>query len=181
MRYDRAVYRPLGDLYLTVEFGDELSVPLNLRVIALDTALRAHPIHGVTETIPTNRSLGIVYDPFTISRERLVARLTEIEEQIGQIEEVPSRHVTIPVWYNDPWSQDCAAAHGAPNNLEFLAEINKTTDEATCWRIRRQVEEGTYQYQIREETLRVAGDQPSTARSAQSPQATESRMPIDKR
>ncbi|MFQ5973476.1 MAG: allophanate hydrolase subunit 1, partial [Alphaproteobacteria bacterium] len=129
MHYDRAVYRPLGELYLTVEFGDELSLPLNFRVIALDTALRAHPIRGVTETIPTNRSLGIVYDPFTISREQLVGRLREIEEDMGKIEEVPSRHLTMPIWYNDPWSQKCAAAHGAANNLEFLAEINKISVE----------------------------------------------------
>ena len=129
MFYDQAVYRPLGDLYLTVEFGDELNLLLNFRVIALDTALKAHPILGVTETIPTNRSLGIVYDPFMTSRSRLVAALRELEQGVGEIEELPSRHVTIPVRYNDPWSQECAAAHGAPNNLEFLAEINNTTVE----------------------------------------------------
>ncbi len=129
MRYDHAVFKPLGDLYLGVEFGDELALRLNFRVIALNTALSANPISGVAETIPTNRSLGIVYDPFIISRGRLEARLREIEKQVGEVEEVPSRHVTIPIWYNDPWSDKCAKAHGAPNNLEFLAEINKMTVE----------------------------------------------------
>jgi KipI family sensor histidine kinase inhibitor len=129
MRYERAVFKPLGDLYLGVEFGDELALALNFKVIALNTALGASPIPGVTETIPTNRSLGIVYDPFTISRARLEARLREIEAGMGEVEEVPSRHLTIPIWYNDPWSDECAKAHGAPNNLEFLAEINKRTVE----------------------------------------------------
>lgn len=127
MFYDRAIYRPLGDLYLTVEFGDELSLSLNFRVIALETALKARPLPGVTETIPTNRSLGIVYDPFTISRARLVARLSEIEAQTAEITELPSRRVIIPIWYNDPWSQECAAAHGAPNNLDYLAALNRMT------------------------------------------------------
>lgn len=127
MIYDHAVCKPLGDLYLTVEFGDELSLALNVRVIALDAALRAHPVPGVTETIPTNRSLGIVYDPRVISREGLTARVSELARQTGTIEALPSRHVTIPIWYNDPWSQECAAAHGAPNNIEFLAEINRMT------------------------------------------------------
>ena len=35
MIYTEAQYKPLGDLYLTVEFGDELSLALNFRVIAL--------------------------------------------------------------------------------------------------------------------------------------------------
>jgi len=75
MRYERAVFKPLGDLYLGVEFGDELALRLNFKVIALNTALSANPISGVAETIPTNRSLGIVYDPFIINRGRLEARL----------------------------------------------------------------------------------------------------------
>jgi KipI family sensor histidine kinase inhibitor len=125
--YSEAVYRPLGDLYLTVEFGDELHLLLNFRVIALDNAIKAHPIPGVTETIPTNRSLGVVYDPFEIDCERLIGRLKELEAGMGEISEMPSRLVTIPIWYNDTWSQECAAAHDAPNNLEFMAEINHTT------------------------------------------------------
>ena len=129
MFYPEARYRPLGDLYLTVEFGDELDLLLNFRVIALDSALKAHPIPGITETIPTNRSLGIVYDPFVIGCERLIARTKEIERAMGEIRELTSRLVTIPVWYNDPWSQECAAAHGFRNNLEYMAEINNLSVE----------------------------------------------------
>jgi KipI family sensor histidine kinase inhibitor len=129
MIYREAVYRPLGDLYLTVEFGDELSLALNVRVIALDGALREARIAGVTETIPTTRSLGVVYDPLTIDRARLVARLRRLERGIGEIRALPSRHFTIPIWYDDPWSRECAAAHGAPNNVQFLAEINGVTVE----------------------------------------------------
>jgi KipI family sensor histidine kinase inhibitor len=129
MFYSNAVYRPLGDLYLTVEFGDELNLLLNFRVIALDTVIKANPIPGVTETIPTNRSLGVVYDPFTIDCRSLIARLKELETAMGEIAELPSRHVTIPIWYDDPWSRECAQAHGVPNNLEYLAEINGMTVE----------------------------------------------------
>ena len=48
MFYKEAVYRPLGDLYLTVEFGDELDLLLNFRVIALDAALKQNAIAGIT-------------------------------------------------------------------------------------------------------------------------------------
>jgi urea carboxylase len=129
MHYAEAIYRPLGDLYLTVEFGDELDLLLNFRVIALDTALKANPIEGITETIPTNRSLGVVYDPFVVRREQLVARMQEIERGMGEIAELTSRLVTIPIWYNDPWSLECAIAAGFTNNVEYIAEINHTTVE----------------------------------------------------
>ncbi|MBI2218646.1 MAG: allophanate hydrolase subunit 1 [Candidatus Rokubacteria bacterium] len=127
MFYAEAVVKPLGDLYVTVEFGDELSLELNFRVIALDRALREARVAGVTETIPTTRSLGVVYDPLTLSRERLVARLRELERSATAVRAVPSRHVTIPIWYDDPWSRECAAAHGAPNNVALLAELNGMT------------------------------------------------------
>jgi KipI family sensor histidine kinase inhibitor len=127
MHYPEAIYRPLGDLYLTVEFGDELDLLLNFRVIALDTALKAEPIAGITETIPTNRSLGIVYDPFVIECERLISRIKEVERGMGEISELNSRLVTIPIWYNDPWSLECALAAGFTNNVEYMAEINRTT------------------------------------------------------
>jgi KipI family sensor histidine kinase inhibitor len=128
--YPEAVYRSLGDLYLTVEFGDELDLLLNFRVIALDAELKAKPIAGITETIPTNRSLGVVYDPFLISRDQLVNRIKQIEQRMGAITELASRQLTIPIWYNDPWSRECAEAHGFKNNLEYMAEINNCSVDA---------------------------------------------------
>jgi len=127
MFYSDPIYRPLGDLYLTIEFGDELDLLLNFRVIALDAALKRTPIAGITETIPTNRSLGVVYDPFAVSRERLVAQIRDIQRGLGEIAELTSRLVTIPVWYNDPWSLECALAAGFTNNVEYMAEINRMT------------------------------------------------------
>lgn len=127
MFYAEPVYRPLGDLYLTIEFGDELDLLLNFRVIALDAALKRTLVAGVTETIPTNRSLGVVYDPFVVSRERLTAQIQDIQRDLGEIAELTSRLMTIPVWYNDPWSLECAAAAGFGNNIEYMAEINHMT------------------------------------------------------
>jgi KipI family sensor histidine kinase inhibitor len=127
--YSEAVYRPLGDLYLTIEFGDELNLLLNFKVIALDAALKANPIVGITETIPTNRSLGLVYDPFVIDCERLIGRIKTVERGMGEISELTSRLVTIPIWYNDPWSLECALAAGFKNNVEYMAEINGMTVE----------------------------------------------------
>jgi allophanate hydrolase subunit 1 len=56
-------FRSHGDLELCVEFGDRIDLALNFRVLALDRALKETATPGVRETVPTHRSLGVVYDP----------------------------------------------------------------------------------------------------------------------
>jgi inhibitor of KinA len=124
MLYAKPVHRPLGDLYLTVEFGDELSIEQNFLVIALDYAIKESGIPGVRETIPTHRSLAVVYDPGVIGLSELSATIRELEEDLGELDEVPSRLVSIPIWYADPWSRECALAHGVGDNIEYLAKVN---------------------------------------------------------
>jgi allophanate hydrolase subunit 1 len=124
MFYDRPIYRPLGDMFVGVEFGDELDLALNFIVIALDRSLQQCPIAGVTETVPTNRTLMITYDPARIRQAQLIEALREREPEAQGLRDLPSRLVTIPVWYNDPWSAECAREHGMPNNVEYLAELN---------------------------------------------------------
>jgi urea carboxylase len=130
MFYERPVYRSLGDMFLGVEFGDELHLTLNFRVIALERSLKEDPIHGVMETIPTHRTLMIAYDSSQIRQKDLVAALKEREQGTTGLRRLPSRVVSIPVWYNDPWSAECARMHGASNNVEFLAQLaGMTVDE----------------------------------------------------
>jgi len=129
MIYEEPVFRPAGDVYVIVEYGDELNLSLNFRVIALNEAIKKTALAGVTETQPTHRSLGVIYNPLKISYRELVSELKRLDKQLGELKELPSRILTIPIWYNDPWSQECARAHDAPNNMEFIAEINDITVE----------------------------------------------------
>lgn len=126
VRYKETVYRKLGDLYLAVEYGDTGDLQLSFKVNALNMAIKKRGINGVLETIPTVRSLGIVFNPFKIEMECLVEELKriEIEEKLDDLMELPSRLIKIPVWFNDPWSSECARAHGVENNLEFIARLN---------------------------------------------------------
>jgi urea carboxylase len=52
MIYDSPKFRPLGDCYLAVEFGDEADLTLNFRVLALAEALRRADLLGLIEIIP---------------------------------------------------------------------------------------------------------------------------------
>ncbi|GAA1203870.1 5-oxoprolinase subunit B family protein [Pseudonocardia alaniniphila] len=126
---DDVVFRPLGDMALSVEFGDRIELALNFRVLALDRALTGTGTPGVRETVRTHRSLGVVYDPAVIRRRDMERLITDLVAGLAELTEFPSRLVTIPVWYDDPWSQACARAHGVDNNIDYLAQTNGISRE----------------------------------------------------
>ena len=127
MIYDAPVFRTLGDTALNVEFGDESSIPLNFRILALSEAVRRNPPKGLLETNPQVRALGLVYDPLATTRDRLIATLRELIAAQGAVDRLPSRRVIIPALYDDPWSRECAEAFGVRNNIEYIAEFNRLT------------------------------------------------------
>ena len=57
---------PSGDSAVTVEFSRTIDETANRRVLALDHALAAASLAGITETVPTYRSLLVHYDPCVI-------------------------------------------------------------------------------------------------------------------
>ena len=63
---------PLGDTAFCVELGDTLELATNARVRALDRALAERPVGGFVESVPTLRSLLVVYDR-RVARPRAVA------------------------------------------------------------------------------------------------------------
>lgn len=52
-----------GDRAVAIEFSDTVSEAANLKVLSLDVSLASAPIEGILETIPTYRSLTVIYDP----------------------------------------------------------------------------------------------------------------------
>jgi urea carboxylase len=151
MRYEPPIHRPLGDLALGIEVGDELSLELSFLVLALHSRLLADPPPGVTEMVPTHRTLAVFFDPLAIELETLSAAVREHEDGLEPPQELPSRLVEIPIWYGDPWSRECAEAYGVRENLGYLAEINDTTVEGVVrW------------HTGREHWVSAVGFQPST-------------------
>ena len=61
-----------GDGGLVVEFGDSIDEATNRAVVALGEALDAREIPGLVETVPTYRSLLVLFDPVRLPRHRLV-------------------------------------------------------------------------------------------------------------
>ncbi len=127
MIYDQPVFRTMGDMALNIEFGDEINIVLNFRILVLDLAIRENPPPGLVETNPQVRTLGIVYNPLATTLDKMTAALTEIINESGDVAELPSRRLVIPAHYNDPWSRECAEAFGTRNNIEYIAEYNDMT------------------------------------------------------
>ena len=69
---------PSGDAAITVEFSRNIDDAASQRVLALDRAIAQQPVAGVTETVPTYRSLLVHYDPLQIDFDTLGIRLTEL-------------------------------------------------------------------------------------------------------
>lgn len=88
-----------GECALTVEFGQTIDPESEARVLALDAAMRAAPVAGVTETVPTYRSLMVHYDPLVLTRDGLVARLRDVldgasaERGAGRLWRLPACYV----------------------------------------------------------------------------------------
>ena len=71
----RIRFLPAGDSALVAEFGSEVDETLNQQVHDMARWLERAGISGVTEVLPTFRSLMIFYDPVRISYRTLVRKL----------------------------------------------------------------------------------------------------------
>jgi KipI family sensor histidine kinase inhibitor len=89
---------PSGDRAITVEYSRDIDDAANARVLALDRALTRAPIEGVTEAVPTYRSLLVHYDPVQIDFDALSAQLLALA-QLPADAGSPARRWRIPVAY----------------------------------------------------------------------------------
>jgi 5-oxoprolinase (ATP-hydrolysing) subunit B len=107
-----------GDSAITVEYSRDIDDAANQNVLALDRALARAPVDGVTEAVPTYRSLLVHYDPVRIDFETLGKRLLELAQ--SPVEAASSvRRWRIPVCYG--------GEHGI--DLEDVAKALNTTPE----------------------------------------------------
>jgi 5-oxoprolinase (ATP-hydrolysing) subunit B len=109
---------PSGDSAITVEFSRNIDDEANQRVLALDRALARNAIAGVTETVPTYRSLLVHYDPVQIGFEPMAEKLTALA-QLPVPPTVTTRRWRIPVCYG--------GEHGI--DLEDVAKTLDTTPD----------------------------------------------------
>ena len=118
---DGYVFLPVGDCALAVEFGNAISEEINGKVRSLAKALKGAAITGITEWVPTYRSLLIYYDPCVISFRRLASLLHGVIGKAGTAIQAGKRIWEIPVLYGGEYGEDIGfvAAHAgiAPEDV----------------------------------------------------------------
>jgi len=100
-----------GDRALVVEFGDTIDQHLLASVSALNHSLLAlhatGQLPGLIETVPTFRSLAIVFDPLQTSHSELQTKIAQIPPRTAkQSGPENQRHWRLPVHYGGAYGPD---------------------------------------------------------------------------
>jgi KipI family sensor histidine kinase inhibitor len=103
-------FLPAGDLALSVELGDDISVEINTRVRALEFLIGQKALPGVVETVPSYRALLVYYDPTVVGYAALCASLATLAEQAGTTSMPPAREVELPCCYGGELGPDLEPA-----------------------------------------------------------------------
>lgn len=103
-------FLPAGDLALSVELGDDISVDVNTRVRALEYLIEQKALPGVVETVPTYRALQVYYDPAVVGYDALCASLAALAQQASATAMPPAREVELPCCYDGELGPDLEAA-----------------------------------------------------------------------
>lgn len=96
---------PCGDTALVVELGNVVDRALNARVLALTAAIERADIPGVSEVVPTFRSLMLHYDPLRTSHETIKATIAPLIGAASS-ELPPGRRWVLPVCYDPEFGLD---------------------------------------------------------------------------
>jgi inhibitor of KinA len=118
---------PLGENALTIDFGNEISLALNHKVLRLADVLARNSFAGFVELVPAYSSLTIFYDVFAVRKNfpafetafEAVKNFLEnaLENPGEEIESAEPRLVEIPVCFDE----------NAALDLEFVAAENNLT------------------------------------------------------
>jgi KipI family sensor histidine kinase inhibitor len=117
--FEKARFRTVGDRGLLVEYGDVIDPDVNNKVRSMVIVMEDNPPEGVTEILPTYRSLLIIYDPSITNPAELQKTLKTLETRLGEIKIPPPRIVEIPVCYGGELGPD----------IDFVADTNNLTVE----------------------------------------------------
>lgn len=121
-----------ADEHLVVQLDDAMSLEVNFLVMSIVNSLTSRHIHGVTDICPANASLLLRFNPDIVEPAELLALVQQIEREIGKAPALTlkTRIVEVPVWYDDPFTNEVAARfrdrHQRPegNDLQFAAIEN---------------------------------------------------------
>jgi len=114
MVYEEPRFLVGGDRAIFVEFGDAIAPEVNQCVSHLTHEIVKKKIIGITEVVPTYRSLLVYYEPRQISSQKLRKTLYALAKTPKETEVSGSRLIEIPTLYGGEFGPD----------IEFVAAHN---------------------------------------------------------
>jgi TIGR00370 family protein len=108
--YAEPRFLPCGDLALSVELGDDINREVNARVLALEYLIQQRRVSGVTETVPSYRSLLVYYDPLVVGWGVLTKSLHALWREARPEVLPPARTVEVPCCYEGDLGFELEAA-----------------------------------------------------------------------
>ena len=119
--YSKMHFFHMGDRGLLLEFGDEISQEINEKVRRVVLSIQSEAIPGILETVPTYRSLLVLYNPLIISITDLKKSLESIEEGLQESPFPEPKLTRIPVVYGGKFGPDLESVagyhHSAPDEI----------------------------------------------------------------
>ena len=103
---EKPIFRNAGDKGFIIEFGQKIDPEINKNVRAMAGALNADTPRGITEIIPTYRSLLLIYDPLITRPEKFIPFIENIQNRLENSETEPCKIVQIPVCYGEEFGPD---------------------------------------------------------------------------
>lgn len=137
MTVSEARYTWGGDEFLFIEIAEGMSLEANFLSNSIANALDATALDGIIDICPANASLLIRFNPDELAPAELERVVRSLEEKVRRSTSrvLETRIVEIPVWYNDPYTNETGARfragyHQRPegNDLEYAAEVNNLAD-----------------------------------------------------
>jgi len=113
-------FAPVGDYALSVEFDNVIDPEVSALVRALDLAIAASDIPGIVETVPSFRTLLVVYEPEDIGFDSLIQQLSLLISLGLNARTTSGRSWIVPVAYGFPDEEDFR---------EIAAATRLTSDE----------------------------------------------------
>ncbi len=122
---------PAGDSAILVELGSEIDPTVNDQIYSLASDIENTNINGVTELVPTYRSLLVNYDPMAIGFNEIYDVMNQIVENQSNRESADFEPVVIelPVVYGGEDGPDIENVAGyAGISASEVIEIHSSTD-----------------------------------------------------
>ena len=117
--YANAKYLAARDSSVFMEFGNSISPEINAKIRNVVKGIESSAIKGITELLPTYRSIQIMYNPLELGYDELIALLRDLESSLPEGDGGDYRIVEIPTIYGGDYGPD----------LDFVADHNQLSVE----------------------------------------------------